>query len=55
MVNAGIEATNNKIKLIIRKAYDFRNINTMMDMVCLVCPDIKVPLPNRKLNALNPA
>jgi len=53
--NAGIEATDNRIKLIIRKAYGFRNINNMMDMVYLVCSDIKVPLPNRKLNALNPA
>ena len=35
--NARIEATNNKIKLIIRKAYGFRNIQNMMDMVYLVC------------------
>ena len=48
MSNARIEATNNKIKLIIRKAYGFRNINNMMDMVYLVCSDITVPLPNRK-------
>ena len=46
--NARIEATNNKIKLIIRKAYGFRNIQNMMDMVYLVCSDIRVPLPNRK-------
>ena len=43
--NARIEATNNKIKLIIRKAYGFRNIQNMMDMVC---SNIRVPLPNRK-------
>ncbi len=48
MSNARIEATNNKIKLIIRKAYGFRNIQNMMDMVYLVCSDIRVPLPNRK-------
>lgn len=48
MSNARIEATNNKIKLIIRKAYGFRNNNNMMDMVYLVCSDITVPLPNRK-------
>lgn len=53
--NARIEATNNKIKLIIRKAYGFRNINNMMDMVYLVCSDIKVPLPNRKLKSHTPA
>lgn len=46
--NARIEATNNKIKLIIRKAYGFRNIQNMLDMVYLVCSDLKVPLPNRK-------
>lgn len=46
--NARIEATNNKIKLIIRKAYGFRNIQNMMDMVYLVCSDIRIPLPNRK-------
>ena len=49
--NARIEATNNKIKLIIRKAYGFRNINNMMDMVYLVCSNIRVPLPNRKPEA----
>lgn len=36
MSNARIEATNNKIKLIIRKAYGFRNIQNMLDMVYLV-------------------
>ena len=46
--NARIEATNNKIKLIIRKAYGFRNIQNMMDMVYLVCSDIRIPLPSRK-------
>lgn len=51
MSNARIEATNNKIKLIIRKAYGFRNIQNILDMVYLVCSDIRIPLPNRKLNA----
>ena len=50
MSNARIEATNNKIKLIIRKAYGFRNIQNMLDMVYLVCSDLKVPLPNRVPN-----
>ena len=49
MSNARVEATNNKIKLIIRKAYGFRNIENMLDMVYLVCSDLRVPLPNRKL------
>lgn len=51
MSNARIEATNNKIRLIIHKAYGFRNIQNMLDMVYLVCSDIRIPLPNRKLNA----
>lgn len=46
--NARIEATNNKIKLIVRKAYGFRNIQNMIDMVYLVCADYDIPLPNRK-------
>ena len=51
MSNARIEATNNKIKFIICKAYGFRNIQNMLDMVYLVYSDIRIPLPNRKLNA----
>ena len=50
--NARIEATNNKIKLIIRKTYGFRNIQNMMDMVC---SNIRVPLPNRNPKAENSA
>ena len=46
--NARIEATNNKIKLIIRKAYGFRNIENMFDMIYLICSDIRIPLPNRE-------
>ena len=49
MSNARIEATNNKIRLTIRKAYGFRMIQNMLDMVCLVCSDLRVPLPNRRL------
>lgn len=52
MSNARIEVTNNKIKLIIRKAYGFRNI---LDMVYLVCSDLRVPLPNRKPKAAKSA
>ena len=49
--NARVEATNNKIKLIVRKAYGFRNIENMLDMVYLVCSDLRIPLPNRNLIA----
>ena len=48
MSNARIEATNNKIKLIIRKAYGYHNIQNMLDMVYLVCSNLRIPLPNRK-------
>lgn len=48
MSNARIEATSNKIKLIVRKAYGFRNIQNMLDMVYLVCSDLRAPLSNRK-------
>lgn len=55
MSNARIEAINNKIKLIIRKAYGFRNIQNLIDMIYLGCSDIIVPLPNRGKNALQAA
>ena len=51
MSNARIEAINNKIKLIIRKAYGFRNIQNMLDMVYLVCSDLRLTLSNRKSKA----
>ena len=53
--NARIEATNNKIKLIIRRAYGFRNICNMIDLIYLVCSDLEVPLPNRKCKILHAA
>lgn len=55
MSNARIEATNNKIKLIVRKAYGFRNIQNLLDMVYLVCSDLVIPLPNRKPKQAQPA
>lgn len=36
-----------KIKLVIRRAYGFRNSDSMIDMIYLVCSDINIPLPNR--------
>ena len=55
MSNARMEATNNKIKLIIRKAYGFRNIDNMLDLVYLVCSDLKVTLPGRNQKSVTPA
>ena len=45
--NARVESINNKIKLFIRKAYGFRNIQNMLDMILLGCSNILIPLPNR--------
>lgn len=45
--NARIESTNNKIKVLIRKSYGFRNIQNLIDMIMIVCSrlyyDIKLP------------
>lgn len=46
--NARIEATNNTIKLIIRRAYGFRNLTNMMNMIYLICSNLRIELPNRK-------
>lgn len=42
--NARIEATNNKIKLTIRMAYGFRNMENLLAMVMLNCSDIVLQL-----------
>lgn len=43
--NARIEATNNKIKLLIRIAYGFRNIDTLISFVMLFCSSLKILWP----------
>lgn len=45
--NARIEATNNKIKLVIRRAYGFRNMDSMIAMVMLSCSSVHPSLPGR--------
>ena len=45
--NARIEATNNKIKLIIRRAYGFRNTDNLISMVMMSCSVVKPILPWR--------
>lgn len=45
--NARIEATNNKIKAIVRMAYGFRNIDNLIALVMLKCSRIPVRLPGR--------
>ena len=49
MSNARIEATNTKIKLIIRKAYGFRNLQNLISMVMLVCSDLDIPRCHRPI------
>ena len=40
--------TNNKIKLLLRVAYSFRNIDTMIGLIMLFCSSIEIPWPGRK-------
>ena len=45
--NARVEATNNKIKLTIRMAYGFRNIDNLIAMIYLRCGERATCLPGR--------
>lgn len=45
--NARSEAANNKIKLIIRTAFGFRNVDNMVAAVMLSCSDCRPSLPGR--------
>lgn len=45
--NARVEATNNKIKLLIRTAYGFRNLDNMFSLIMLSCSNVKPTLPGR--------
>lgn len=45
--NARSEATNNKIKLIIRTAFGFRNVDNMVAMVMLSCSELHPTLSGR--------
>lgn len=42
-----VSKTNNKIKLLIRQAYGFRDTETMIHIVILYCSYLKIPLPNQ--------
>ncbi|MGN0843807.1 MAG: transposase, partial [Kiritimatiellia bacterium] len=46
--NARIETINNKIKLLIRIAYGFRDIDAMISLVMLFCSSIEIPRPGNK-------
>ena len=45
--NARVEAINNKIKLTIRMAYGFRNIDNLIALIYLRCGGRVVYLPGR--------
>ena len=45
--NARMEAINNKIKLVIRMAFGFRNYGNMIAMVMLSCSAVRPSLPGR--------
>lgn len=46
--NARVEATNNKIKLLIRVAYGFRNTELMISLILLCCSSLRIPWPRLK-------
>ena len=45
--SAKCEAVNNSIKLVLRRAYGFRSLKNMTDMIMLCCSDLEVQLPGR--------
>ncbi len=47
LTNARVEAVNNKIKLIVKMAYGFRNTDNLFTMVMLKCSGLEMPLPGR--------
>lgn len=47
--NARVEALNNKISLLVHRSYGFRNFGNLVDMVMLICSNLVIPLPNRKI------
>ena len=47
LTNARVEAVNNKIKLIVKMAYGFKNLDNLFSMVMLKCSDLRVELPGR--------
>lgn len=48
--NARVEANNNKISLLVHRSYGFKNFKNMVDLIMLVCSNLKVSLPNRPIS-----
>lgn len=53
--NARVEANNNKISLLVHRSFGFKNFKNMVDLIMLVCSNLKVPLPNRPTSVRKPA
>ena len=45
--NARVEAINSNIKLLVKRAYGFRNVQNLMDLILLVCSNLPIQLPFR--------
>lgn len=45
--NARMEAANNKVKLAVRMAYGFRNIDNLISTIFLRCGNLPLVLPGR--------
>ena len=45
--NARVEANNNKISLLVHRSFGFKNFMNMVDLIMLICSNLRVPLPNR--------
>ena len=52
--NARVEANNNKISLLIHRAFGFKNFRNMVSLIMLVCSDLTIQLPNRPIKSDNP-
>lgn len=48
MSNARVEGFNNKIKVITKRAYGFRNIDNLIAMIYLCCSNLPFALPGRR-------
>jgi hypothetical protein len=48
MSNARVEGINNKIKVITKRAYGFRNIDNLIAMIYLCCSNLPFALPGRR-------
>ena len=45
--NGRVESINNKVKVTVRMAYGFRNVDNMVALLMLRCSDVKPKLPGR--------